>query len=53
MFETQLAQVVLAQPAPKRYLVALSGGVDSIALLHGLVRILPAQANVVALHGNH
>ena len=52
-FEVQLAGVVYAQPVPKRYLVALSGGVDSTVLLHALMRILPAGATVVALHGNH
>ncbi len=51
--EAQLAEVVLTQPAPRRYLVALSGGVDSTVLLHALVRILPVTATVVALHGNH
>ena len=53
VLEAELAQVLAAQPVPQRYLVALSGGVDSTALLHALVGILPAGASVIALHGNH
>ena len=51
--EAELAQVLAAQPVPQRYLVALSGGIDSTALLHALVGILPTGASVIALHGNH
>ena len=53
MLEARLAQVLFARAAPKRYLVALSGGVDSTVLLHALVRIVPPDTKVIALHGNH
>ena len=51
--EAQLAEALAAQPIPQRYLVALSGGVDSTVLLHALVASLPSSAPVIALHGNH
>ena len=51
--EAQLVDALAAQPIPQRYLVALSGGVDSTVLLHALVAILPSSALIIALHGNH
>lgn len=51
--EAQLTQALAAHGAPQRYLVALSGGVDSTVLLHALVGILPIGASIIALHGNH
>ena len=53
VLEVELGRALAALPTPQRYLVALSGGVDSTALLHGLVGILPAGASIIALHGNH
>ncbi len=42
-------------PVPKRYLVALSGGCDSISLLHALTIIKPQLTcqKIQALHINH
>jgi len=49
-----LLQILTDQPSPRRYLIALSGGCDSIALLHAMAAIrdeLPAE--LVAVHVNH
>ncbi|WP_456378402.1 tRNA lysidine(34) synthetase TilS [Thiolapillus sp.] len=50
----QLLHVLQALPAPERYWVAFSGGMDSTTLLHGLSQIraqLPAPLQ--AIHINH
>ena len=36
----------------KRYIVALSGGLDSMVLLHALLQ-LPISQKIIALHINH
>lgn len=47
-----LARIGRDGPRPKRYVVALSGGVDSVALLHALSQSENATP-VVALHVDH
>jgi len=53
---TVVEQAITAALMPfahyKRIAVALSGGVDSVVLLHALARVQPSQA-VIALHVNH
>jgi len=49
-----LLKILNEQPSSRRYLIALSGGCDSIALLHAMAAIrdeLPAE--LVAIHINH
>ncbi len=50
-----LLQILNELPPPRRYLIALSGGCDSIVLLHAMAAIrdelLPAE--LVAVHINH
>jgi len=49
-----LLKILNEQPSAQRYLIALSGGCDSIALLHAMAAIrdeLPAE--LVAVHVNH
>ncbi|MFQ6003906.1 MAG: tRNA lysidine(34) synthetase TilS [Woeseia sp.] len=51
---SRLAELVHAGAAPKRFLVAYSGGVDSTALLHALVSSADRHRKpVVAIHINH
>lgn len=64
MFETSgdavftpdhLLHVLQGLPAPRRYLVALSGGLDSTVLLHGLaaLRSRLGRTGVAAVHVDH
>lgn len=49
-----LLQILNRLPSPRRYLIALSGGCDSIVLLHAMATVrseLPAE--LVAIHVNH
>ncbi|MCF6355434.1 MAG: tRNA lysidine(34) synthetase TilS [Candidatus Polarisedimenticolaceae bacterium] len=49
-----LLQILNELPSPRRYLIALSGGCDSVVLLHAMAAIrdeLPA--GLVAVHINH
>ncbi len=49
----QNLQNMIASVKPARVLVALSGGVDSVVLLHRVAGLRPADLPVVALHVNH
>lgn len=49
-----LRQLLAGLPRPKRYLLALSGGADSIALLHGLLQLgEPRHDEILAIHLDH
>ncbi|MGH8593762.1 MAG: tRNA lysidine(34) synthetase TilS [Gammaproteobacteria bacterium] len=49
----QLIEVLRRFPPTGRYLLAISGGVDSMVLLHALVALPHAQRKVSAIHINH
>lgn len=49
----RLAQVLAQWPTPGRYLLALSGGLDSSVLLHALSQIPDLSAPLAAIHVNH
>jgi len=50
----RLLTVLRAFPPPVRYLVALSGGLDSVVLLHALARLRPTLgAALAAVHVHH
>ncbi len=49
-----LLQILNELPSPRRYLIALSGGCDSIVLLHAMATIRDElSAELVAVHINH
>jgi len=50
----RLFQILNKLPSPRRYLIALSGGCDSIVLLHAMAAIRNEHAiELVAVHVNH
>lgn len=55
VFSPALLQSVLHDlPTPRRFLVAYSGGLDSMVLLHALVKLRPQLAGeLIAVHINH
>jgi len=52
ILDESLASLAAGQPEPARYVVALSGGVDSAALLTALAQLDPGPA-ILALHVDH
>lgn len=51
-FEATLSAIRMGRPAPRRYVVAFSGGVDSAVLLH-LAASLDDGVPLIALHIDH